>query len=126
MAYPAHKLHTDQIHFLKAYVNATDADVVAGTKTIGTLPKNSFILATHVYMSTVGTANNALTVGTASGTANNIVTAGDVNETVSAVTRVAGIGVINSTTDYPVYVKHSGGTSGAAYIVVEYIPMPPQ
>lgn len=125
MSYPAHKLHQDQTHYLKKYVTYSDAGIVAGTLEIGTLPKNAFILRTPVQISTVSTAGNVLTVGTTSGTANTIVTAGDVNETVLAVTNVAGVGVLSSTADTPVYVKWATGTSGAAYIVIEYVPFPP-
>lgn len=121
---PAHLLHTDQIHFLKKYVTYSDAGVSAGTARIGTLPKNAFHVATHVQVATVSTAGGVLTVGTTSGTANTIVTAGDVNETVQAVTRVAGVGVLNSTTDMDVYVKWATATAGAAYIAIEYIPFP--
>lgn len=120
MSYPAHKLHTDQTHYLKAYVTYSDAGIVAGTKEIGTLPKNAQILRSSVQIATVSTAGGVLSVGTASGTATNIVTAGDVNETVQAVTAVAGVGVLSATLDYPVYVKWATATAGAAYITIEY------
>jgi hypothetical protein len=122
---PAFLVHTDQVHFLKKYITYSDSGVSAGTLEIGRLPKNSLILATHVQVATVSTAGGALTVGTTSGTANSIVTSGDINETVAAVTRVAGVGVLSSTADLPVYVKLSGATAGAAYVAIEYIPFPP-
>lgn len=125
MAGPAHLIHTDQIHFLKKYVTYSDSGVSAGTARIGTLPKNSLIVATHVQIATVSTAGGVLTLGTTSGTATSIVTAGDINETVAAVTRVAGVGVLNSTTDMDVYVKWATATAGIAYVAVEYIPFPP-
>lgn len=124
MSYPAHKLHTDQTHFLKKYITYSDSGISAGTFEIGTLPKNAQILRTVVQIATVSTAGGVLTVGTASGTANNIVTAGDINETVLAQTSVAGVGVLSSTLDYPVYLKWATATGGAAYVTIEYVPHP--
>lgn len=123
MSYPAHKLHTDQVHYLKAYVTYSDSGIVAGTKEIGTLPKNAFVINTHVKMATAGTA--AFTVGTGSGTATSIATAGDINETVTTMQAVTGVGVLSSTTDLPVFVKWAQDTAGAAYIAISYIPFPP-
>lgn len=122
MAYPAHKLHTDQTHYLKQYVTYSSSGIVAGTLTIGTLPKNSLILHTKVKFATAGTA--ALTIGTVSGTANDIATAGDINETVTTMQTIAGLGPLNTTTDHPVYVKWAQDTAGAAYIVIEYVAFP--
>ena len=125
MSYPPHKLHTAQTHYLAKYITYSDAGVSAGTAEIGTLPKNAQILRAVVQIATVSTAGGVLSVGTASGTATNIVTAGDINETVLAQTSVAGVGVLSSTVDYPVYVKWATATGGAAYVSIEYIPHGP-
>lgn len=126
MPNPAKLYHTDQAHFLRRYVTYSDSGIVAGTLEMDSrLPKNAMHIATHVWMATASTAGNVLTVGTTSGTANSMVTSGDINETVQAYTRVAGIGVVSSASDLPVYVKWATGTSGAAYIAVEFLPFPP-
>lgn len=119
---PATSGYMGSMMTLPARVTYSDTGIVAGTKQIGTIPKGAFHIATHVQMETVGTA--ALTLGTTSGTANTLVTAGDINETVAALTRVAGLGVISTSAELPVYIKWAQDTAGVANVVLEFGQIP--
>ena len=106
-----------------------DPFLAAGTKIIGKLPANAKITRVLVDITTAfaATTTNVLTLGTVSGTANTIVTAGDINETVAAMTEVAGVRTLSTSSELTVYAKFTGAgaanTAGACDVVVFYVDM---
>lgn len=110
-------------------VSYDNVALAAGTLKIGKLPAFALITRTIVNIRTAfaATTTNVLTVGTTSGTATSIVTSGDVNETVTGLTSVAGVGVLSTSAELPVYAKFTGAgaanTAGVADIMVFYVDL---
>jgi hypothetical protein len=125
------RFHTQQVHFLRKTVNYNDAGIATdGTVLVGTMPPNSFVIATNVHVQTVFNAatTNVLLVGTAA-TNNALVASADVNEAAVATTRVAPAtqpGLLAPTVDIDLFAVYTqtgtAATTGKAVIVVEYVP----
>lgn len=127
MSTPARQYHTQQIHYLRRDITFADA---ATTVTVGTIPSGSIILEaiSGVYVDTVFNAgtNNRLDIGASTDTGTN---------NYATLLTLLGIGFIeldevaatlkvSADTTISAYVDVTGtaATTGAASIVIAYIP----
>lgn len=129
MTAPARVPGTQQVPYLRRAV-AFNTPLVgtADTIEVGTLPANCILVRAYVRIKTAFNAGttNVLTVGTSSGSNADIVAAGDVDETATGTTQVTRGAGLSLTSDTPIYAKYTqtgtAATTGAAEIVIEYIP----
>lgn len=124
----ARQLSTQQTHYLRKSVAYNTTGIASGVS-MGWLPAGAQILRTGVNVTTVFNAatTNVLTVGTAADSGlDNIVAAGDVNEAAAAFTSVTTGAVVAITADTEIKVSYTqtgtAATTGAATIVLEYVP----
>lgn len=124
----ARQYHEQLVHYARFAVNYNDAGIASGVAK-QTLPAGAIVLNTDVLVTTVFNAatTNVLTVGLNGATANNLVGSGDVNE---ASAQMFGSIVPTATqplsADTPIYVKYTqtgtAATTGAAVVIVKYVP----
>jgi hypothetical protein len=118
------------VHYLRIGVNFNDQGIASG---VGKqwLPAGALITGTDVHIGTAFNAatTNVLTVGTNATAYNNIAAAGDVDETAVALTKGikptgTALGPLAADTQVFVMYTQSGtaATSGAATIVISYVP----
>lgn len=119
------------VHYLRIAVNFNDTGIGSGVAK-QTLPAGAIIIGTDVNILTAFNAvsTNVLTAGINGPTTNNnIVAAGDVDETAVALTqnvKPTGTALVSLAADSIVYVMYTqtgtAATTGAAIIIIKYIP----
>lgn len=124
----ARQFHTQQTHYLRKAVAHNTTGIASGIS-MGWLPAGAQILRTGVHVTQVFNAatTNVLTVGTAADSGlDNIVAAGDINEAAVAFTSVTTGATVVLAADTEIKVSYTqtgtAATTGAAIIVLEYVP----
>lgn len=125
MTTPARKYHTEQVHFIRTYINYSDADAL--TRIVGTIPANSSLLRINTCISTAQNAGttNTLSVGTTSGGTDLINAAAAGSLTANVVTQApSGKSLYSADTTIYATLTQSGtaATAGVVQVTLEYCP----
>lgn len=117
------------VHSFRKTVNFNTTGIgTADTVKLGVIPSGARITKIWVSINTAFNAatTNVLTVGSNASSNNNIVAAADVDETATGVTEVTTGWSVTFAADTTIYIRYTqsgtAATTGAATIILEYVP----